>query len=483
MLKLIIFLLFFTSMLCGARTVTKKTEKRAHVVGAGAPGSRSQPQHARAGASHGSIVQHKVTSSLKAPPPPHPEQKKLLHNSSIARRNFTSSNGFTMPDINFNCPAKRCKYASMMNHTAFHVVVGTNHDNYFPLFVHRVCDAFQKCIPQRNFRIILHTNSDNDEQKAQYAPAVHFLEKLNIDYTLWVGVFTADDKMLNTFKALQGDRDPKFFVYQTDIDEIPDPTTFNRALKELKSGSCDAIAGRWVDRLAPGGQLNNVLLDLNKTLSDQFPLRCRISNKFSVGFVEKVLMYNSLYRLDGGHHEIWCSPRAHVAQQVEKEVKKKDINRGNISYSSEEYKSLCTSHIKTRKKVNLKNDIFGTIGSVTSPARYCKTIVAIDHFKFVGGIKQYLDTRWRTYKAKGLLWWGDSYRTLVHIERHNQTICTDCPGSRCVDTTGGNHTPIEVDPNKIFYCGVDVKQCQPENKKELQMLEAAIGSPNGTLVW
>jgi len=412
--------------------------------------------------------------------------KLIRDNSMLFLKNSTV---FVMQDINFECQMKTCKHANIMANTAFHMVVGTSHDNYFALFVHRVCEAFQKCIPPNNFRIVLQTSSK--DRNEEYAPAVRFLEKLNIDYTLWVGVFTADTKMVNTFQALEGDKDPHFFVYQTDFDEVPDPVTFNRALKELQSGSCDAIVGRWVDRLAPGGQLNNVALKGRWSLSDQFPLRCRISTNFVGMRIEKVLMYNSMYRLDGGHHEIWCSPRSGAGsdslKKLRHSVEEEQILAFNdmsddvlVRNNTKAYESICEKHIVGREKSKFSMEIRGALSNTSFPARYCKTIVAIDHFKFVGGIKQYLDTRWRTYKTKGLHWWRDSYKMLVHIERHNQTICTTCSSSKCVDTSGGKLKRVEVDPSKVFYCGRRDEECLPKNAKEVKLIKANLGKSTGS---
>lgn len=404
-----------------------------------------------------------------------------------------NSTGFSMPAINFECPVAQCKFAHMMSQTVFHMVVGTGHDNYFPLFAHRVCEAFQKCIKPENFRIVLQTVSDSDEDKERYMPAIRFLKQLNIESILWVGVFTADSKMVRSFQALEHDYDPNRYVYQTDFDEVPDPVTFNRAMKELKSGTCDAVKGRWVDRLAVGGELTDIVLKGNWSLSDQYPLRCRISANFVGMRIEKVLVYNSMYRLDGGHHEIWCSPLSGPGSQSVKNLRwaieeEQILAYNNMSDSSillnntNTYEALCEKHIIGRDKKKFKKEIYAALSNITTPARYCNTIVTIDHFKFVGGIKKYLDTRWRTYKAKNLHWWRDSYKMLVHIERHNSTMCTTCATSKCIDTSAeSGKKKIPVDPTKVFYCGRRNEECFPKNKTEVQRIKSNMGKIAGKI--
>lgn len=187
-----------------------------------------------------------------------------------------------------------------------------------------------------------------------------------------------------------------------------------------------------------------------------------------MGFrTEKILVYSAAFRVDGGHHEIWCSPIHGPGSSELRELRTKmaaEISLGpqNSSFADVQrvnkdlFNEVCDKHIKGRGKDSIRNHLLAALPA-RYPARYCKTTVQLDHFKFVAGIEEYLNTRWRIYKAKGLHWWKDSYKIVKHIERHNHTVCVDCHQSRCFDTEA--KLIIPPDRHKVFYCGRQHQPC------------------------
>ena len=207
--------------------------------------------------------------------------------------------GFELKDVGFTCEKVKCTFPDLMQNAILHFVVGTGHMSYFPLLVNRVCEAHQKCMLAENMKIVLHTVSNTTKEGVEYQKGASFLQSLNIPYETWVGTFTADKKMFQSFKTLAPHQSPETFIYQTDVDEIPGDVSLKRALEELANGECDAIKARWIDRLAADGSLAPVTFDGGKSMQEQFPLRCRISPQFVGSRTEKILVYNSKFRVDG----------------------------------------------------------------------------------------------------------------------------------------------------------------------------------------
>lgn len=398
--------------------------------------------------------------------------------SLVVEARLQRSIPFHLADINFGCPSVQCKFPLMQDAT-FHLVVGTNHESYFPTLVNRVCEAFQKCISVKNMKIIVQAASKDLTNTPSFVQGSVFLHSLGIKYIIWAGTFTGDKKMLHTFRALK-DVDENSFIYQTDIDEIPDPKTLKRAMEQLASGKCNAIRARWADRLALGGELKPITLSGNSSMGDQFPLRCRISPNFVGQRVEKVIVYSAAYRIDGGHHEVWCSPLSGLGSKGAKSLKAQleeeaALKSGNLTVTdmmkvltvnsgednenvTSNYRRICSQHIKGRQKQAYYRDIMDALPEgVEYPAKYCSQIVILDHFKFVEGMQSYLRTRWETYRAKNIPWWTDSWRFLTHIERHNNTVCVDCVPSKCYNA----HTrkKLAIDRTKKFYCGIHGQPC------------------------
>lgn len=196
-------------------------------------------------------------------------------------------------------------YLLRFSYTYF--IAGMDQANSYALLVHKLCEAFQRCIHPHRIFITLHANSSSlsSSFKSSSRPTVnytnhntnnnnaiqsnenlqlstHLLQQLdipNIDY--WYGNFTSNYKMVRYLQIMHSFHDPNTFLYHSDLDEFPDPDEFQLALKEIESGQCDAIRGVWVDRAAIDGSLNNVRIDTK--LEDQFPMKCKFSSNFMPG--------------------------------------------------------------------------------------------------------------------------------------------------------------------------------------------------------
>lgn len=60
--------------------------------------------------------------------------------AAVERSQEFTYDGFVCPSV--DCPALH----SLMKNTYLHTVIGTTHPAAYPLLIHRVCDAFQRCI-------------------------------------------------------------------------------------------------------------------------------------------------------------------------------------------------------------------------------------------------------------------------------------------------------------------------------------------------
>lgn len=371
---------------------------------------------------------------------------------------------FELKMLNFECLSVECPAASMHDFW-YHIVVGTDHKSSVELLVNRICEAHQKCIKKENIKLLLHQNVKDSKSVGDspgFTEAVNVLHDIGISFASWNGVFTADRKMLQSYEIFNNYTDANSYIYHTDIDEIPEPESFGKALLELKSGQCDGIRAQWVDRLSSTGALNSIRLEGSLTLSQQFPLRCNISPLFVGSRTEKIIAYRASYRLDSGQHEIWCAPLGDTMKRIEKGRHGRgmaDVNKpsympvnGSFEYRLSRGRSNlqeCIKHIESRKKTDNWHRIITKLPPANT-ARYCPTVVKLDHFKFIEGLESYLKKRVDTYRLRGLNWWTDSWRFLAHMDNFNSTICTDCDKSRCFDTTTGVDVPPVFD--KRFTC-------------------------------
>lgn len=303
----------------------------------------------------------------------------------------------------------------------------------FDFMVYRICEAFQKCILRENFKITLHSKEKEFKSGLNnYLKSIMFLKELRVPYTEWTGSFDPSAKMRHSFTEFKGITSRDSIVYHTDLDEIPDSRSFGRALEELDRGECDAILGFWRDRVEENGKLNKVdISSSSKSLHEQFPLRCHISENFvGGGMTKKTLAYRANLRVDGGQHQVWCSKLGKKELKDNLDMYKMHLEKSK-GYSPHEeefyrgkYEQTCIDHIEDRSKEDLKDYIMSHLPYNTITPRYCKTSVLIDHFKFIDGLRKYLYDRMKTYKQKKLTWWRDSARFLRFIRLH-KGICTN----------------------------------------------------------
>jgi hypothetical protein len=234
--------------------------------------------------------------------------------------------GFALPSEGYTCPSVPCitTMNDLVLQSAYvHMVIGTDHPTSYALLIYRVCEALQKCIHPQNLHIILQHRQVEDVS-ISFRNCSNFLRHVvGASYLDWWGTFTADNKMKQTYRALAGlpstlpshvntnnapDTDATNIVnaearqhrliYQTDIDEVPDPTLFALALEEFQRGECDAIRGYWRDRITLDGSLAPIAISGQHSLEDQFPLRCEISNNVvGAGMTRKVIAYRANYRV------------------------------------------------------------------------------------------------------------------------------------------------------------------------------------------
>lgn len=142
-----------------------------------------------------------------------------------------------------------------------------------------------------NFIIILNGKSTTS---STYVEISALFDDIGIPRYYWPGNFTANTKMVESYKILNETVPPDYnrLIYHTDIDEIPDQFLFKKALKEVRQGKCDVIGGTWKDRASLDGTLSAINIHDDISLDMQFPLRCSISkNIVKGGMTRKTFIY------------------------------------------------------------------------------------------------------------------------------------------------------------------------------------------------
>lgn len=312
-----------------------------------------------------------------------------------------------------------------------------------------------------------------------------FLNEISVPFVEWIDdSFTANSKMLTSFRLLEelNVLSNSQLVYQLDIDEFPQREQFNAALSELASGECDAVMAEWRDRLHNDGSLimpaipteegrrnaaaaaaatdrlghtttgaaqQSPKLNNHLELHQQFPLRCRMSDKFvGGGKTTKTIVYRANYRLDGGHHEVWCDRAVTNLTRVIFDYR---TNETIVRHAapSEERRLACIDHIRERNKGPLGRAILKALPKQAARPRYCPTVVTLDHYKFTAGLLDYLQERYETYRTKGLHWWRDSYKFIGHLRYHHNTMCVRCAEAKCRFADTGRK--VSVNPSETFF--------------------------------
>lgn len=319
---------------------------------------------------------------------------------------------------------------------------GIDHVSSFPLLVHRVCEGFQHCIRPANIKLVMHSNSSCEHSQRNMNVAREFLNAVGVDVTVDQGLFTSNNKMMVSLLHLSDLPIPPVvripaisttnassmrtgirygnglegIIYHSDLDEVPEPSAFYKALEEMQRGECDAIRGQWVERVSESGQPQAVTLG-DISLRKQYPYRCNISSQYMpLRTTVKVLAYRPNYRLVSGQHDVWCNFPREVA-------KGEQWDQG----------VACRAHLRLRQdKSTPIYDIFKLLPKPGLPPRFCSTHVPIDHYKFVPGVMESLTARVNTYKRLNFVWWKQSNELLLLLDRGNGGINVSSSQFNCV---------------------------------------------------
>mmetsp|Transcript_17800 Transcript_17800/g.17135 ORF Transcript_17800/g.17135 Transcript_17800/m.17135 type:complete len:445 (-) Transcript_17800:46-1380(-) len=407
------------------------------------------------------------------------------HRSGISDKRV--SVGFRSRLLDFTCPSVLCLQGTNLD-IYMHFVAGVDHKSGFALLVHKTCESLKLCISREKFYIILHSENlastlssplpfavtttnrtvyDRENvdhgNKSIFQISTFFLEALGINHvSLWEGEFSSEKKMMRYLNLVKHLNSSRSIIYHSDVDEFPDSNLLTKALLELKNGSCDAIIGRWRDRISASGYPTDVLItpsiqnddkkrnrqptsfrtdtkatDAKATLfslKSQFPMRCHFSSNFMPErTTKKVLVYRSNLRVSSGQHSVWCdiSTGVNKTKKTNETMSSKDLNmKDNIKAWN--YKEACSKHVSRRAdKSTRTEDILDLLPPQTSRPRICRTQVLIDHYKWVTGVELHLFKRAVSYKKQGLDWWRQSYAILDHMRANKGRICTSCQEMGC----------------------------------------------------
>ena len=168
--------------------------------------------------------------------------------------------------------------SKLLEHALFHVIVGTDHESALPLLVYQICEISKKCVKNKNMLILLHAKYKNGTENQQLIDIKKFLEEQGIGHQMWYDInFTANSKMIASYDMLRSHEDPRQLIYQVDVDEFPQLSSFNTALNEIHQDKCDTIKAEWMDRVHGEGKLTSPQL-INASsdllgLEEQYPLR------------------------------------------------------------------------------------------------------------------------------------------------------------------------------------------------------------------
>lgn len=342
------------------------------------------------------------------------------------------SYGFRNEALNYTCPPVSCLESSiLMRNSTVHFIAGVDHRSNFALLVFRMCEGLQWCIPpETGFKISLHWEG-RDEPKL-FKQSLQFLRSLQVTPDEWTGqeaLFSANSKMMRYLSNFVDVNDQSRLVYHLDLDEFPDSSAMSGAVKEIENGECDAIRGYWRDRVSRTGELNQILISSQKPLTEQFPMRCNFSTTYVPARTTiKIIAYRSNLRVVSGQHALWCDIDPFVGRTGKRLPGTEDLDW--------DWERACTKHVNARvDKTSRASDILASFPRYTHRPRVCKTLVPIDHYKWVRGVEWYLFKRILAYKEKKLEWWRQSYGILEHINKYGG-ICVHCPASACIDTSG-----------------------------------------------
>lgn len=233
-------------------------------------------------------------------------------------------------------------------------------EHYVALGIHRDC-------------VLLVWNVQPGDELVAIESAQLLFERLQVSVIRWTGVFTSAAAHYNKIKVLAALQEPSWVVY-ADIDEFLELSgTVQAQIADLSANNFTHQIGFTVDRVAAGGHLTRVAL--NKTISEQYPLRCNLTGAH--GLATKVVLLRADLRTVSGNHMV----------------------HDDELYSRN--RQLAPSRGVTRR---------------ASPQ-----LLALSHYKWTHDVVPYLQRRIALYKQVQQ-YWALSYSLLASLQRNNWTI-------------------------------------------------------------
>lgn len=230
-------------------------------------------------------------------------------------------------------------------------------------------------------------------------------------FSRWTGKYSSDGLWEARYNhRILANVKPCDWVVRSDADEFP-AVPGNETLAEFLYGvgrqGYDAVFGRFNDRVALGGILPNITAQ--PSISGQFPLSCKVTEKIAKGLTIKVVAFRGHHRENRGGHGL--------------------LDPDQMSFD------------------------FRT----TTGVQHCgyPTILRIDHYKWTFPVLNKLQQRYKHYKAKKLHF-RESLRALKHIGKHKGKLVVD--KLKCVsDPEKADYETEKYDEGKA--CGKLLETC------------------------
>ena len=179
------------------------------------------------------------------------------------------------------------------------------------------------------------------------------------------------------------------------------------------------------------GSLVNVTMGGN--LHKQFPLQCEIKKFLEKAAHKKIVLYRAPFRPEVGNHRLRCQRAYSVKQCLQKKLRFEELYP-TMPHTPRQ----CSSRIMpVLIGDSSKSPLLSAPGSGQSSAfghsnkKDEEYSLPIAHYKYVWGLKSYLEERVRVFKEHKIRWYKESQQLLDHIEHNNGKICVKCPEVNC----------------------------------------------------
>jgi hypothetical protein len=83
-------------------------------------------------------------------------------------------------------------------------------------------------------------------------------------------------------------------------------------------------------------------------------------------------------------------------------INDRSLSTGEFNKIDWNMTEMCTKHVYNRGKAKHIDSILKYLPIITKPAKYCATVVLIDHYKFIDGIHKHLQDRVTSFKKQGI---------------------------------------------------------------------------------